>query len=134
MSGGFAVYEKDGGRGLAVEHGDRFIGLFVDEAGYPGDIDVLIANGSDLVAAGQAVAAGSAIDLDSSHLLPPLSRAGKVVFIGLNYRAHSDEAGFELPIYQTVSARFTSSLIGYGVQPFPSRNHPSRVTWANWSR
>jgi acylpyruvate hydrolase len=110
----FAVYEKDGRRGLAVEHGDRLNGLFVDEAGYPGDLDALIANGADFVAIGQALAAGSAIDLDSAHLLPPLSRPGKIVCIGLNYRAHSAEAGFELPTYPTVFARFTSSLIGHG--------------------
>jgi acylpyruvate hydrolase len=110
----FAVYEKDGRRGLAVEHRDRLNGLFVDEADYPGNLEVLIANGADLPAVGRTLAAGSAIDLDSVRLLPPLSHPGKIVCIGLNYRAHSAEAGFEVPTYPTVFARFTSSLIGHG--------------------
>jgi acylpyruvate hydrolase len=110
----FAVYEKNGRRGLAVEHGGRLNGLFVDEAGYPGDLDILIANGADLVAIGRILAAGNSIDLDSVHLLPPLPNPGKIVCIGLNYKAHSAEAGFKLPTYPTVFARFASSLIGNG--------------------
>jgi acylpyruvate hydrolase len=111
----FAVYEKDGRRGLAVAHGDdRLNGMFVDEAGYPGDLEILIATGADFVAVGRALTAGNSIDLDSVRLLPPLPRPGKIVCIGLNYRAHSAEAGFKLPTYPTVFARFTSSLMGHG--------------------
>jgi acylpyruvate hydrolase len=111
----FAVYETDGRRGLAVEHGGRRLsGLFVDEPGYPGDLEILIKNGADLGAIGRVLAAGNSIDLESVHLLPPLSRPSKIVCIGLNYRAHSTEAGFKLPTYPTVFARFTSSLIGHG--------------------
>jgi acylpyruvate hydrolase len=110
----FAVYETDGRRGLAVEHGGRLSGLFVDEPGYPGDLEILIENGADLGAIGRVLAAGNSIDLESVHLLPPLSRPSKIVCIGLNYGAHSTEAGFKLPTYPTVFARFTSSLIGHG--------------------
>ena len=110
----FAVYETDGRRGLAVEHGGRLSGLFVDEPGYPGDLEILIANGADLVAIGRVLAAGNSIDLDSVKVLPPLSRPSKIVCIGLNYRAHSAEAGFKLPTYPTVFARFATSLIGNG--------------------
>jgi acylpyruvate hydrolase len=110
----FAVYEKNGRRGLAVEHGDRLNGLFVDEAGYPGDLETLITKGTDFAGVGRALAAGHSIDLGSVRLLPPLSSPGKIVCIGLNYRAHSAEAGFKLPTYPTVFARFTSSLMGYG--------------------
>jgi acylpyruvate hydrolase len=109
----FAVYEKDGRRGLAVEHGDRLNGLFVDEAGYPGDLETLIANGADFAGVGRALAVGNSIDPDSVHFLPPLSSPGKIVCIGLNYKAHSAEAGFKLPTYPTVFARFTSSLMGH---------------------
>lgn len=126
----FAVYEKDGRRGLAVELGDRLNGLFVDEAGYPGDLETLIANGADFAGVGRALATGNPIDLDSVRLLPPLSRPGKIVCIGLNYKAHSAEAGFKLPTYPTVFARFTSSLIGHGdpiVQP-PQSSHPMRTS------
>jgi acylpyruvate hydrolase len=109
----FAVYEKDGRRGLAVEHGDRLNGLFADEAGYPGDLETLITNGADFAGVGRALAVGNSIDPDSVHFLPPLPSPGKIVCIGLNYKAHSAEAGFELPTYPTVFARFTSSLMGH---------------------
>ena len=68
----FAVYEKDGRRGLAVEHGGRLNGLFVDEAGYPGDLESLIANGADLVAVGRALAAGN---VDRSRLCASVAAA-----------------------------------------------------------
>jgi acylpyruvate hydrolase len=110
----FAVYEKNGRCGLAVEHGDRLNGLFVDEAGYPGDLETLIAKGADFAGVGRALAAGHSIDLGAVRLLPPLSSPGKIVCVGLNYRAHSAEAGFKLPTYPTVFARFTSSLMGHG--------------------
>src|SRR5271170_7784125 len=111
----FAVYEKEGRRGLAVERGnDGATGLFVGDAGYPGDLADLISSDADFAAVGQSLAAGKLIDLNSVRLLPPLPRPGKIVCIGLNYRDHSAEAGFELPTYPTVFARFVSSLIGHG--------------------
>jgi acylpyruvate hydrolase len=111
----FAVYEKEGRRGLAVERGNGgATGLLASDPGYPGDLSDLIASGADFTAVGQALAAGQPIDLNSVRLLPPLPRPGKIVCIGLNYRDHSAEAGFELPPYPTVFARFASSLIGHG--------------------
>lgn len=109
----FAVYEVKGRRGLAVERDGACSGLFVDEAGYPGDLDVLIADGADFSTAGQTLANGKAVDLNAVHLLPPLSHPNKIVCVGLNYREHSAETGFEEQTYPTIFTRFTTSLIGH---------------------
>jgi 2-keto-4-pentenoate hydratase/2-oxohepta-3-ene-1,7-dioic acid hydratase in catechol pathway len=47
-------------------------------------------------------------------LLPPIPRPGKILCIGLNYRDHSQESGFEVPTYPAVFARFANSLIAHG--------------------
>jgi 2-keto-4-pentenoate hydratase/2-oxohepta-3-ene-1,7-dioic acid hydratase in catechol pathway len=43
-------------------------------------------------------------------LAPPVRPAARVIGVGLNYRAHAAEGGFELPEYPTVFARWTPSL------------------------
>lgn len=47
--------------------------------------------------------------IDVATLIP---RPGKVVCVGLNYRAHILEMGRELPEYPTLFAKFTDALIG----------------------
>jgi 5-carboxymethyl-2-hydroxymuconate isomerase len=44
----------------------------------------------------------------------PIKRPGKVLCIGLNYRAHAEEAGLPLPTRPLLFAKFPSSLIGPG--------------------
>ncbi len=48
------------------------------------------------------------------EVLPPLSSPGKIICVGLNYRAHAVESGMQLPEYPTLFARFPSSLVGGG--------------------
>ena len=40
---------------------------------------------------------GEGVALDDAPLLPPIARPGKVLCIGLNYRAHAEEQGRTLP-------------------------------------
>ena len=114
----FAVYFLNGRRGLAVDLGEGFRGLFRDEPGYPGDLDHLVANQAELSAAANALALGQPISIDAVQLLPPFPNPGKVICIGLNYVDHSAEVGLALPDYPTVFGRFASSLIGHGA-PIP---------------
>jgi 2-keto-4-pentenoate hydratase/2-oxohepta-3-ene-1,7-dioic acid hydratase in catechol pathway len=44
----------------------------------------------------------------------PISRPGKIVCVGLNYRDHAEEQGAELPSAPLLFAKFTTSLIGPG--------------------
>ncbi len=119
----FAVYVLNGRRGLAVDRGEGFRGLFRDESGYPGDLDRLVANQAELHGAAKALNSGQPINVDAVQLLPPFPNPGKIICLGLNYVDHSAEVGIALPEYPTVFARFASTLIGHGVPvPMPSQS------------
>jgi acylpyruvate hydrolase len=67
-----------------------------------------------LLAAGrlQAVEAaeGEGLAIEDVELLPPIERPGKILCIGLNYRAHAEEGGREAPEMPTFFAKFATSL------------------------
>jgi 2-keto-4-pentenoate hydratase/2-oxohepta-3-ene-1,7-dioic acid hydratase in catechol pathway len=46
------------------------------------------------------------------RLGPPIPRPGKVIGIGVNYRAHAHEAGMELPKQPMIFTKFPSCLVG----------------------
>ena len=56
--------------------------------------------------------AGEDIALSEVGLLAPTPRPGKVVCIGLNYRAHAVEGGNPIPDYPAVFLRGATSLVG----------------------
>jgi len=105
---------KDGQTGLAVDTGAGVKALFGDAALY--DLDALIAQGGDaLTQAGDAVVAGGDdVAIDALTFLPPLIKAPKILCLGLNYKDHAAEGGFQVPEFPTVFGRFNSSLIGHG--------------------
>ena len=114
-----ARFVLDGRQGIAALDGDTACGGFGDEAAYPGELDALLAEGPDILrAAGEALYAGTRIDLSMaqllSQLLSPFCAPGKIICVGLNYADHSDESGFAVPEFPTIFARFASSLIGPG--------------------
>lgn len=46
------------------------------------------------------------------RFLSPVIRPGKVICLGLNFKAHAEEAGRELPDYPVLFTKFTESIIG----------------------
>ncbi len=112
----FAAYRHNGVIGLAAaENSGPFHGYAATDSAYPGNLAVLVAGGRErLAAAGRALLAGPAVDLDAAELLPPLPNPPKILCVGLNYADHSAESGFEVPGYPTIFGRFASSLIGHG--------------------
>ncbi|KAB2388058.1 fumarylacetoacetate hydrolase family protein [Actinomadura montaniterrae] len=58
-------------------------------------------------------AAETGVELDGLTLLPVV-RPEKVFCVGLNYRAHVEETGRDLPDYPVLFPKFASSLIGHG--------------------
>lgn len=109
-----AKVSKNGQTGLAIDTGAGFKALFGNAALH--DLDALIAQGGDaLTKAGEAVVAGGEdVSLDDLTFLPPLVKAPKILCLGLNYKDHAAEGGFEVPEFPTVFGRFNSSLIGHG--------------------
>jgi acylpyruvate hydrolase len=110
----FAMFELEGRRGLAVDRAGSAHGMFADNADYPGELGTLIATGADLSAVAKLLEGGPVVDLAHARLLPPFSHPRKIICVGLNYRDHSSEAGFEEQTYPTVFARFATSLVGHG--------------------
>ena len=110
-----ARYVMDGVTGVAAARSDGALhGLSVGDHGFPGEVDDLIVQGPDAVAAAaQACLGGKPIDLERARLLPPIARPGKILCIGLNYADHSAEFNARAPDYPVVFARFPSGLIGH---------------------
>jgi 2-keto-4-pentenoate hydratase/2-oxohepta-3-ene-1,7-dioic acid hydratase in catechol pathway len=63
---------------------------------------------------------GDGVPVEGVELLPPLTRPGKIVCIGLNYRAHAEEQGAEPPETPTFFAKFGNALAAPGATvPLP---------------
>ena len=113
----FASFRYDGRNGLAVAAGPaaEFHGRLSGDSGYPGDLDSVLAGGvNELARVGAELLTAPVLPLAEVELQPPFARPGKIICIGLNYADHAAEAGFEVPTYPTVFARFASSLVGHG--------------------
>ena len=61
------------------------------------------------------------VPVDGVRLLPPVTRPGKIICIGLNYRAHAEEQGKEPPETPTFFAKFRNALAAPGATvPLPA--------------
>lgn len=54
--------------------------------------------------------AAEGVPLEQVELLAPVQRPGKIICIGLNYRAHAAEQGKEAPETPTIFAKFANAL------------------------
>ena len=86
-----------------------------------------LADISEAVMNGGEVRLGEAVD-PAAELGPPLA-PGKVVAIGLNYRAHVDESEVETPERPLIFAKFPSSVIGPGAPIVVDTDLAERVDW-----
>lgn len=108
----FLRFRAEGKLGLAIsQEGGEFRGWLEGESGYPGDL--VPSSLSDLQGFARHLP-GQFINPNEVECLCPMASVGKIICIGLNYRAHSAESGFKVPEYPTVFARFDSSLIAHG--------------------
>jgi acylpyruvate hydrolase len=82
---------------------------------YPGSLDEQVRQGPEaLASAARAMAAAPAVDLTLVQLLPPIGAPRKIICVGLNYKDHSTESGFQQPDYPTLFGRFNSSITAHG--------------------
>lgn len=112
----FLVFEADGRKGLAVSNArGQFFGLLDGDLGWPGGLEQLLAFGpSALTDAASSLLMGQEVDPEKVKVLPLLSKAPKIICLGLNYAAHAKEGGFAIPDYPALFGRFNSSLVGHG--------------------
>lgn len=104
----YATYEHQGrrrvGRVETTPAGDRLTPLDgLTELGRDTPTEVLAA-ATELP--DEAVAAADV------YLCPVVPHPDKIICVGLNYRAHIDETGRDLPTYPVMFTKFASSLIG----------------------
>jgi len=105
-----------GKRGLAAQLNDGSLkALSRESRNYPGDLIDLISKGREAVDRGYAsILDGEEVEPSDVEMLPLIDRPGKIICVGLNYRDHTQETGYEQPDYPTFFTRVNSSLIGCG--------------------
>jgi acylpyruvate hydrolase len=54
------------------------------------------------------------VPLADVTLLPVVPHPGKIVCVGLNYKAHAEEGGYDIPEYPALFSKFTETLVGAG--------------------
>jgi acylpyruvate hydrolase len=68
--------------------------------------------GEVLGGAARERAGAPAVPAAEADFAPLVTRPGKIICVGLNYRAHILETGRELPEYPTLFAKFADTLLG----------------------
>jgi len=89
------VYDLEG-------HGDGFSSDPMDAITRHGELHAVVA----------ALPAEPDAQLDPATLGPPVPRPQKVLGIGLNYRAHAEETGMDIPTTPIVFSKFASCIVG----------------------
>ena len=109
----FLSYEVNGVVGLAASEGDgEYRGMLETDARFPGTLDDIVRKGA-LSEAAAVLKGGAAVDPRSVSYLPPLSKAGKILCVGLNYAEHAAESAMKAPDFPTVFARFNTGLVAH---------------------
>jgi len=74
------------------------------------DVGEMLAGGGE--GPGRPREGAAAVAVSEADFAPVVTRPGKVICVGLNYRAHILETGRELPAYPTLFAKFAETLLG----------------------
>ena len=89
--------------------GRNFVGRIEDDR----VIELAAARMSDVIR-GSATETARVHGIDSVRVLPPVDRPSKIICIGLNYRSHIDEMGWEVPAAPIIFSKPSSAIIGQG--------------------
>jgi acylpyruvate hydrolase len=98
------------------EEGQRKLGLLKDgkvKVLGAASLDDLLARGVDLVTYAAGVEVSGERSVAELKFLPPLTRSGKVICVGLNYSEHTQESKYEQPSYPTLFLRVNTSLVAH---------------------
>jgi 2-keto-4-pentenoate hydratase/2-oxohepta-3-ene-1,7-dioic acid hydratase in catechol pathway len=109
------------GETLAVVEGERWSDASDLDPGGPATMAALISAGEPALhtlrsAAGRAAIGERGRSLAAAKLLAPLTRPGKIVAIGRNYREHATEEGVDPPPAPLIFAKWPSAVIGPGAE------------------
>jgi 2-keto-4-pentenoate hydratase/2-oxohepta-3-ene-1,7-dioic acid hydratase in catechol pathway len=109
----FITFKADGGVLLGVLDGDEVAPLTGLPPGVTGLRELIGALGPQGLASFSAKRA-AARPVDEVTLLPPVPDPSKIICVGVNYRAHRDEARHSEQRYPTIFTRFADTQMGHG--------------------
>jgi 2-keto-4-pentenoate hydratase/2-oxohepta-3-ene-1,7-dioic acid hydratase in catechol pathway len=110
----FTSFTYQGKTGLGIADGSSIRGVLQGETDLPVALDQIIAGGSAALAeAGAKLKNGRTFAAGEITYLAPFANPGKIVCLGLNYKDHAAEGGFDTPTYPALFNRFPSSLIAH---------------------
>ncbi len=109
----FIAYQHDGAAQLGAVKGERVFGA--SSTNRPSaDLAALLSAGDEALSDEyERLLKGPELSPENLVYLPPLPRPEKIICVGLNYRDHAAESGFQPPTYPALFGRFSSSLIGH---------------------
>lgn len=111
------TFQHEEGQRLGVRDGGDVIDLSLASPDSPTELVDLIKSGQaglDQVREAVANASQSArIPLSQITYLPPTTRAGKIICLGLNYADHAAEGGHQKPEYPSFFMRGNTSLVAH---------------------
>lgn len=101
------------GTRVGVRNGDGIVDLSQTAPHLPTEMIALLEAGSEaLQTAATAALNTPQLRLDEVRLESPVLRPGKILAVGLNYRAHAEEGGMELPKYPLIFTKQHTSING----------------------
>ena len=120
---------NDGSPRLGLVNDDDSISdLSAVADGEPTDLPALLASGADLNTFA-AVAPNTGIGVTDAALLAPVGSPPTVLAVGLNYRAHAEEGGRELPQTPVIFNKHHNCVIGPGESIHIPTVAPDRVDY-----
>ena len=104
----FISYRRNGVAALGALKGEKLFGSAAATL-----TSLLAAGGDALQQTHVKLLQGEEIDVASIEYLPPFATPEKIICVGLNYKDHAAESGFQAPSYPALFSRYASSLVGH---------------------
>ncbi len=101
-----ARHLRDGTVRVALVLNEELVDLDTDHD----DLPALLDSGVDL----QNLATGNRTNLSEAHLLAPVGAPPAILAVGLNYRAHAEEGGRDVPTTPVIFTKHHNCIIGPG--------------------
>ncbi len=111
------TFDQNGAARLGVCVGDSVVDLSKAAPDLPRDLVAMIRAGKDGFAAAERAAknapAAARVPIAQLKFLPPVTRPGKIICLGLNYADHAAEGGHAKPSYPSFFMRVATSLTAH---------------------
>ena len=104
------AFSYNGVAGTGRLDADCVRGYLSSDVRFPGHLDDLVQRQDDWRNA-VALSDAPAFALEAIQFRAPFTRSNKILCVGLNYRDHTHESGYQQPDYPTIFTRFTTTLV-----------------------